>query len=160
MTAHYHGPHSGIHYKHSDNSHYIAAKRFQKTNKNLFQLVENLIKHNNLELWEIYYQIKVPAGCHKFAGLLATLAIYKSAQTKVHKDLGDSKGGICVLICWGKFHGGELVFTELRACVPFHAGSIIIFRSAIISQYNMSVEGDRYSMVFKTDKNLYKWLQS
>jgi len=160
MTAHYHGPHSGIHYKRSDNPHYIAAKRFQKTNKNLFQLVEDLIKHNYPELWEIYDQIKVPAGRHKFAGLFAALAINKMVQTKVHKDLGDIKGGICVLICWGKFHGGELVFTELRACVPFPAGSLIMFRSAIISHYNMPVEGDRYSMVFMTDKNLYKWSQS
>ena len=81
-------------------------------------------------------------------------------QTKVHKDLGDIKGGICVIICWGKFTGGELVFTELTTYVPFPAGSILIFRSSIISHYNMLVDGERYSMVFMTDKNLYKWSNS
>ena len=160
MTAHYRGPHSGIHYKRSDNPHYIAAKRLQKANRNLFQLVEDLIKHNYPVIWEIYSQIKVPAGCHKFAGLFAAVAINKLVQTKVHKDLGDIKWGICVIICWGKFQGGELVFTELRACVPFPAGSIIMFRSAIISHYNMPVDGERYSMVFMTDKNLHKWSEA
>jgi len=160
MTAHYRGPQSGIHYKRLDNPHYIAAKRFQKTNRNLFQLVEDLIKNNYPDIWEIYKEVRVPAGCHKFAGLFAAVAINKMVQTKVHKDLGDIKGGICVIICWGKFQGGELVFTELSTCVPFPAGSIIMFRSAIISHYNMPVEGERYSMVFMTDKNLYKWSQS
>ena len=65
-------------------------------------------------------------------------------QTKIHKDLGDIKCGICIVICWGKFCGGELVFTELTSCIPFPPGSIIMFRSAIISHYNLPVFGDRY----------------
>src|SRR5207302_9481004 len=99
-------------------------------------------------------------GCHKFAGLFAAVVINKMVETKIHKDLGDRKGGICVIICWGKFQGAELVFTELTTCVPFLAGSIIMFRSAIISHYNMPVDGNRYSMVFMTDKNLCKWSAS
>jgi len=160
MTAHYRGPHSGTHYKRLDNPHYIAAKRFQKANRNLFQLVEDLIKTYYPDIWEVYSQIRVPAGCHKFAGLFAAVAINKMVQTKVHKDLGDIKGGICVIICWGKFQGGELVFAELSTCVPFPAGSLIMFHSAIISHYNMPVDGERYSMVFMTDKNLHKWSES
>ena len=70
MTAHYCGPHSGKDYKQPDNPHYIALKRFQKANRNLFQLVENLIRNNYPDIWEIYSKIKVPSGCHKFAGLL------------------------------------------------------------------------------------------
>ena len=70
------------------------------------------------------------------------------------------KYGICVIICWSKFTGGELVFTELGACVPFPAGSIIMFRFAIIFHYNMPVDGECYSMVLMTDKNLSKWSYS
>jgi len=160
MTAHYRGPHSGTHYKRLDNPHYIAAKRFQKANRDLFQLVEDLIKTYYPDIWKVYSQIKVLAGCHKFAGLFAAVAINKMVQTKVHKDLGDIKGEICVIICWVKFEGGELVFAELSTCVPFPSGSLIMFRSAIISHYNMPVDGERYSMVFMTDKNLYKWSES
>lgn len=156
MTAHYRGPDSGKDYKQPDNPHYIAAKRFQKANRNLFQLVEDLIRNNYPDIWEIYSRIKVPSGCYKFAGLFAAVAINKLVQTKIHKDRGDMKYGICVIICWGKFKGGKLVFTELGACVPFPAGSIIIFRSAIISHYNMPVDGERYCMVLMTDKNLSK----
>jgi len=65
-----------------------------------------------------------------------------------------------VIICLGKFAGGELVFTALTTYVPFPAGSIIIFQSSIISHYNMPVDGKQYSMVFMTDKNLYKWAES
>jgi len=157
MTAHYRGPHSGKNYKRLDTQHYIAAKRFQKANRNLFQLVEDLIRNNCPDRWDIYSKIKVPAGCHKFAGLFASVAINKLVQNKIHKDLGDIKCGICVIICCGKFKGGELVLTELSACVPFPACSIIMFRSAIISHYNMPGDGDRYSIVFMTDKNLQKW---
>jgi len=77
-------------------------------------------------------------------------------QTKVYKDLGDVKGSICVIICWGDFEGSELVFTELTSIVPFPAYSIIIFQSAIISHYNLPVTGNHYSIVFTTDKNLFE----
>ena len=99
MTAHYRGPKSGIHYKRLDNPHYIAAKKFQKANHNLFQLVENLIQQHYPDIWEIYSNIKVPSGCHKFAGLFAAVVINKLVRTKIHKDLGDIKCGICVIIC-------------------------------------------------------------
>jgi len=91
MTAHYRGSHSGIHYKRFHNPHYIAAKRFQNANGDLFQLVQDLIKTYYPDIWEIYSQIRVPAGCYKFAGLFATVAINKMVQTKVYKDLGDIK---------------------------------------------------------------------
>jgi len=157
MTSHYRGPDSGVHYKRLDNPYYMAAKKFQKANRNLFQLVENLIQQHYPDIWEIYSNIRVPPGCNKFAGLFAAVVINKLVRTKIHKDLGDIKCGICVIICWGDFEGGELVFTELMSCVPFPAGSIIMFRSAIISHYNLPVTGNRYSMVFTTDKNLFKW---
>ena len=157
MTAHYRGPHSGIHYKRLDNPYYMAAKRFKKANCGLFQLVEDLIRQHYPDIWKVYSQIQVPPGCNKFAGLFAAVVINKLVQTKIHKDLGDIKGGICIVICWGNFKGGELVFTELTSCVPFPAGSIIMFRSSIISHYNLAVFGDWYSMVFTTDKNLSKW---
>jgi len=157
MTSHYRGPDSGVHYKRLDNPYYMAAKKFQKANRNLFQLVENLIQQHYPDIWEIYSNIRVPPGCNKFASLFAAVVINKLVRTKIHKDLGDIKCGICVIICWGDFEGGELVFTELMSCVPFPAGSIIMFRSAIISHYNLPVTGNRYSMVFTTDKNLFKW---
>jgi len=138
----------------------LQPKSFQNANRNLFQLVEDLIKHYYPDIWEVYSQIRVPSGCHKFAGLFAAVVINMIVQTKVHKDLGNIKGGICVIICWGRFAGGELVFTELTTYVPFPAGSIIMFRSSIISHYNMPVDGEWYSMVFMTDKNPYKWSES
>ena len=126
MTAHYHGPNSGIHYKRLDNSYYIAAKKFQNANTNLFHCVEDLIKQYHPDIWEVYSKIKVPARCHKFAGIFAAIVINQLVQTKIHKDIGNIKGGICVIICWGKFKGGELVFTELTTCIPFPAGSIVM----------------------------------
>ena len=156
MTAHYRGPHSGIHYKRLDNPYYMAAKRFKKANHGLFLLVENLIQQHYPDIWKVYSQIQVPPGCNKFAGLFAAVVINKLVQTKIHKDLGDIKGGICIVICWGNFKDGKSVSTELTSCVPFPCGSIIMFRSCIISHYNLSVFGDRYSMVFTTDKNLSK----
>jgi len=95
MTPHYRGPHSGVHYKRLDNAYYVAAKRFRNANRNLFQLVEDLIKNYYPDVWEVYSQIRVPSGSHKFAGLFAAVVINKMVQTKVHKDLGDIKGGIC-----------------------------------------------------------------
>ena len=80
---------------------------FQRANQNPYQLVEDLIKNYYPDIWKLYSQIRVPSGCYKFAELIATLGIHKMVQTKVHKDLGDIKGGICVIICRGKFTGSE-----------------------------------------------------
>ena len=99
MTAHYRGPHSGIHYKRLDNPYYMAAKKFQRANRSLFQVVEDLIRQHHPDIWEVYRNIKVPSGCNKFAGLFAAVVSNKLVQTKVHKDLGDIKGGICIVIC-------------------------------------------------------------
>ena len=99
MTAHDRGPHSGIHYKQVDNSYYIAAKKFPKANRNLFQLVEDLIQQYYPDIWEIYSNINVPAGCNKLAGLFAAVVINKMVRTKIHKDLCDIKEGIYVIIC-------------------------------------------------------------
>ena len=60
MTAHYRGPHSGTYYKRLDNPYYVAAKKFQKANRNLFQLVEDLIKTIIL----IYGNCIVKSECH------------------------------------------------------------------------------------------------
>ena len=94
------------------------------------------------------------------AHLFAAVAINKLVQTKVHKDLSDLRYGISIIICWGKFKGAELVFTELGVCVPFLPGSIVMFRSAIFSHYNMLVDGEHYSMVLMTNKNLSNWSYS
>ena len=123
----------------------------------MFQFVEDLIQQYHPDIWKVYSKIKVPAGCHKFALIFAAIVINKLVQTKIHKDLGNIKGGICVIIWWGKFKGGELVFTELTTCIPFPAGSTVMFRSAVISHYNLPVEGDQYSKVFMTNKNLFRW---
>lgn len=100
MAAYYRGPDSGMHYKRVDNPYYIAPNRFQMANCNLFQLVENLIHQYYPNIWEIYSNINVPAGCNKFTGLFAAVVINKMFCTKIYKDLGHIKGVICYYQLW------------------------------------------------------------
>lgn len=111
----------------------MAAKRFHKANRRLFHLVEDLIRQYYPDILKIYSEIWVPPGCNKFAGLFATVLINKLVQTKIHEDLGNIKYGISIVIYWGHFQGGELVFTELTSCVPFQADFIIMFWSSVVS---------------------------
>ena len=109
LLLHYCGPNSGIHYKQLDHPFYIAAMKFESANTNLFQFVEDLIQQYHPDIWEVYSKIKVPARCHKFAAIFAAIVINKLVQTNIHKDIGNIREGICVILCWGKFKDSELV---------------------------------------------------
>jgi len=86
MTAHYRGPDTGIHYKRLDNPYYIAAKKFQKANRGFFQLVEDPIRQHYPDIWEIYRNIRVPAGCNKlqdFSLQLLSIRWFKLRYIKI-----------------------------------------------------------------------------
>jgi ectoine hydroxylase-related dioxygenase (phytanoyl-CoA dioxygenase family) len=65
-----------------------------------------------------------------------------------HKDKSDVAWGFCVVIPFGEFTGGELIFPEIFQSVHLQAGDIMVFPSALLTHGNGAVtSGKRHSLV-------------
>eukprot|EP01117_Protostelium_nocturnum_P007784 TRINITY_DN2785_c0_g1_i2.p1 TRINITY_DN2785_c0_g1~~TRINITY_DN2785_c0_g1_i2.p1 ORF type:complete len:167 (+),score=32.60 TRINITY_DN2785_c0_g1_i2:286-786(+) len=109
------------------------------------------------EIYKDLEGIQVPEGCSKLAGVFPGFAINESVSTKCHRDFGDYPDGLCAVISFGEFTGGDLCFLEPQMIFPFPAGQIIFFRSVLLNHWNLDFVGQRHSLVFFTCNNLYKW---
>ena len=66
-----------------------------------------------------------------------------------HYDWNDYIDGLSLLIPYGNFEGGELVFRDLGLCIKCKAGDVVAFNSANLLHENLEVrDGVRYSIVF------------
>ena len=82
-----------------------------------------------------------------------------NAQCKPHRDSGDSKLFNCVVLPFGLYSGGQIVFAELGLVVEVPSGCFISFLSMIITHYSMEVDGDRHSLVCHTDKTMEGYVE-
>ena len=82
-----------------------------------------------------------------------------NARCNPHRDVGDSKLFNCVVLPFGPYSGGQIVFAELGLVVEVPSGCFISFLSMIITHYNMEVDGDRYSLVCHTDKTMEGYVE-
>lgn len=77
-----------------------------------------------------------------------------NAKCKPHRDTGDSTLYNCIVLPFGNFEGGEIVFKELGLVIKVTSGIMCSFLSQRITHWNLEVEGERYSLVCHTDKSI------
>ena len=65
----------------------------------------------------------------------------------------------CVVIPFGKWEGGQLCLYELGLVLDLQAGDFVLFRSDIITHFNLEHTGKRCSIVLSTDKLLVSWAE-
>ncbi|TFK60397.1 hypothetical protein BDN72DRAFT_779467 [Pluteus cervinus] len=77
------------------------------------------------------------------------------ASTSAHKDSNDE--GLCVVIPFGDYTGGELCLYEPGLTFPIQPGDILMFPSSKFTHFNLHFNGFRGSFVLHTDKKLGEW---
>ncbi|KZT54497.1 hypothetical protein CALCODRAFT_418249, partial [Calocera cornea HHB12733] len=54
-----------------------------------------------------------------------------------HRDDQDPEGGVCVLLVFGSFTGGQIVLHEPGIVLEVEAGDIVIFPSMRLTHFNL-----------------------
>jgi len=95
-------------------------------------------------------------GHKKFFGSFSTLALNMGVVTDPHRDCNDLRHGLCCIMPFGSFKGGELFFQEMDMSFQVQSGDLILFRSSEMLHGNFDIEegGERNSLVFFFDNNL------
>ncbi|KAJ3838575.1 hypothetical protein F5878DRAFT_537242, partial [Lentinula raphanica] len=79
-----------------------------------------------------------------------SLIINLNNATQAHKDEGDNKG--CISLVIGDFEGGELCLFEPRLVLEMKNGDFVVFPSNLYTHFNLHFKGLRASLVLHSDK--------
>ncbi len=129
-----------------------GCQAFIQANAELFSLV-NAEMHKH---WPImrrrFANVQLPTNADGSQVLPNTdyhmFVLNWNAQCNFHTDKGDVDWGLCVVIPFGEFTGGQLVFPQLDWEVNLVAGDIMAFPSAVLVHGNRPVlTGARHSLV-------------
>ena len=102
------------------------------------------ILHDNLPLNEhsCYYP---------FTGMILNLSV----PTLGHRDKLDKE--LCMVIPFGKWKGGQLVLYELGLAFNLRHCDAFVFRSNLITHFNLLFTGCRDSFILHSDKYIESW---
>jgi hypothetical protein len=89
-----------------------------------------------------------------FPGFVLNLQV----STSAHVDSADD--GICVVVPFGKYEGGELVLRDAGLVFDLRQGDIFFFPSFAITHFNLHFKGFRGSVVFHADNQFKSWVES
>eukprot|EP01117_Protostelium_nocturnum_P019441 TRINITY_DN8434_c0_g1_i1.p1 TRINITY_DN8434_c0_g1~~TRINITY_DN8434_c0_g1_i1.p1 ORF type:complete len:337 (-),score=32.69 TRINITY_DN8434_c0_g1_i1:7-1017(-) len=137
--------------------HNSIIKEFIRVMKPICNYIEALLKEYFPEEFSILNAIKLPNECFKPGGIYPGFAMNKEVGTIPHIDSGDLKHGLCAVISFGEFVGGDLCMFETKTVFPFLRGQIIIFRSTNLHHWNKQYTGNRNSIVLFCDNNVQTW---
>lgn len=91
--------------------------------------------------------------CPPFAGFVLNI----NACSNGHRDAGDLT--LCVVVPFGDFVDGDLIFYELGIALQLKSGHMVVFRSNVLTHFNLHYVGVRGSLVFHSDKELLRWVK-
>ncbi|RPA74306.1 hypothetical protein BJ508DRAFT_312999 [Ascobolus immersus RN42] len=135
-----------------------AAKSFIRQNQRLWSCISTLLGRHHPEIAEQYEKLTLPFRRKKCFGCFCTMALNEACTTEPHWDHIDNRNGVCCVYCFGQFHGGELVFPELKLVIPLRPGQLVFFRSALLVHGNLPVlHGERHSFVLFSGERLMGW---
>ena len=78
-----------------------------------------------------------------------------SVSTFGHRDKKDKD--LCMVIPFGKWEGGQLVLYELGLAFDLRHCDALIFRSNIITHFNLTYTGLRNAIILHSDKDIENW---
>jgi hypothetical protein len=130
-----------------------------ETLKKICEVVSSLIRkhlpdvHRDLAIFCEILPLNIRPATYPFPGCVINLQVC----TQAHLDAGDS--GVCVVLPFGDFSGGELVLYEAGLVIEAQEGDIVIFPSFGLTHFNMSFQGVRGSIVLHADKEAKRWIK-
>ncbi|RPA77270.1 hypothetical protein BJ508DRAFT_310337 [Ascobolus immersus RN42] len=143
-----------------DDFKHIRLQTFLNDNWELFKRLGGILKAHQPKLFDKYNAVELPSGIDKtLFWPFCMMALNRNYLSLPHKDLNDFVRGFCLLHCWGDFTGGDLTLKELRLKIPIQKGQVVLFRSAVLTQWNQPIEaaGIRHSMVLFTPWRMLEW---
>ena len=78
-----------------------------------------------------------------------------SVPTLGHRDKLDKE--LCMVIPFGKWKGGQLVLYELGLAFNLRHCDAFVFRSNLITHFNLLFTGCRDSFILHSDKYIENW---
>ncbi|KZW00339.1 hypothetical protein EXIGLDRAFT_745624 [Exidia glandulosa HHB12029] len=122
----------------------------------IFRLVAERIKDRYPKAYDILMQYveSIPLGawspCFPFAGFVLNFG----GMTDPHLD---QDLGVCVVVTFGSFKGGELALYEGKILLDLDGFSICIFPSDFFTHFNLPFDGECASMAMATEKVSKRW---
>jgi len=128
-----------------------------KANNALFAKCGTLFYQFSKPLYLKYSSLKAPL---KLADIWTTCAInFNWGAMNCHKDKHDYRHGLCFVVPFGDFTGGELYFPTLNIMIKMYPGIVVAFRSFEFKHTVLAYEGARYSVVlFSPQDNFFPCL--
>ncbi len=93
-------------------------------------------------------------GTYSFGGFVLNIQVC----TDGHRD-GNDDGSLCMVLVFADCEGGELVLYEPEMVVELSSRNLFFFPSSEISHFNLHFKGQRFSVVFHTDKAASNWVR-
>lgn len=135
--------------KESQNKH---ASHWLRVNNPLFLHVSAIFQHHYPDLYAIYNAVPLP---EKLVGVFGMVALNVNFPSRLHTDDEDYRNGLCWVMPFGDYDGGNLVFPDLKLEVELRPGDLVCFRSHLIEHFNRSFSGYRNSLVFFSSHTLF-----
>jgi len=129
-----------------------ATRVFLQKNGELFGLVSDIFKQYYPRLYEIYSKVSMP---ERLVGVFGTVAVNVDYATEPHYDSDDFSNGLCWVMPFGNYTGGELKFLDLNIEAELQPGDLICFQSRHLFHGNNTYEGVRHSLVFFTNHEMF-----
>jgi hypothetical protein len=134
-----------------------GAQAFIKQNAELFKRVNDELRKYWPRVMEMYAAIcpTRPDGSPVLPNTdFHEFVLNWDIECNFHTDKSDAGWGFCVVIPFGEFTGGELIFPGLGQSAHLIAGDIMVFPSALLEHGNGKVKtGFRHSLVLNCCAN-------
>lgn len=91
--------------------------------------------------------------CQPFSGFVLNVNV----ETNLHRDPKDL-GGLCLVVPFGNFEGGELCLLEPGLVIPLEAGDMTLFHSSRTTHFNLPYTGTRGSLIMHSDAAAERWV--
>ncbi|KLO18442.1 hypothetical protein SCHPADRAFT_886155 [Schizopora paradoxa] len=145
-------PHSSLE-KVENEEIYVGISKMKETFDFLRQATEHYLPDEYIEQETLTNDLALnqTSPFHPFTGVVLNI----NCCSFVHRDFMDHR--ICIVVPFGNWDGGELVFEELGLVFELSQGDVILFRSEMLTHYNLEYNGTRGSLVVHSDSHLKKW---
>ena len=98
--------------------------------------------------------LRSSVACWPFTGIVLNIGV----STNGHRDTLDLS--LCLVLPIGEWTGGQLCMYELGLCFDLQNGDIVVFKSDMLTHFNLLHKGLRCSMVLHADKHLMSWAKN
>ena len=125
-------------------------RTFLAKTQHIWYYIAQLIKKDFKHEYDWYLERLMTNNLPYKFGIWECLAINYLLRSTTHRDFGDVRNGICVIVPAGKFTEGNLFLKEFNTVIEFERGDFFVLRSFEWYHENEKFVGQRTSYVLFT----------